>query len=98
MTFIFGRGSSSSSSSSHSDAVQSLSENEDERIRDACIMLRLPQKELRVTFARMSELKNAQLAFVMSQLEPPFGIRDVTEMGGDLVPWIKMCRIVRGIH
>ena len=51
-------------------------------------MLRLPQKELRVQALKLSDLKTQQLAFVTSLVEPPFCIRDVMEMGGELVPWL----------
>ena len=77
---------SGSSSSSYTDAVQSLSANEDERIGDAAVMLRLSQKDMKVAATRLAELRANQLAFVTSLLEPPFGIRDVMEMGGELVP------------
>ena len=71
------------------DVAESLSNNEDERIGDASVMLRLSQKDVKVQATRLAELKTQQLAFVTSLLDPPFGIRDVMEMGGELVPWLS---------
>ena len=62
----------------------SISENEEDKLRDACTVLRLSQKETRVEQGRLLDLGTRQLACVMALLEPPFGLRDVMDMGGDL--------------
>ena len=73
----------------------SLSQDEEARLEDAITVLRITQKELRLDHTRMSDLSTTQLGLVASLLAPSFGVREVMDMGGDLVPCLRNSLLAR---
>ena len=85
----------SGSSASESMDPDSLSQDEEARLEVAITVLRITQKELRLDHTRMSDLSTTQLGLVTSLLAPSFGVREVMDMGGDLVPSLRCFFIAR---